>query len=66
MNRLKRWIVERYLPAYAKQALIEENTRLLRELAECKQELETSHAYSRGLEVGLRSFRRITINTEVK
>lgn len=32
MNRLKKWLVDRYLPAYAREVQLEENERLRKEL----------------------------------
>ena len=34
MNQFKKWLVENFLPRYAKESLIEENDRLRQELQE--------------------------------
>ncbi len=38
MNRLKKWLVEQYLPASAREVLMEENERLRKELDATRSE----------------------------
>lgn len=66
MRRFKRWLIEKYLPMWAKQSVFAENEQLKRRLAEKEQELAELRSYCTGLEVGMRANRRITINNEVK
>lgn len=63
MGKLKRWLVGEFLPVWAKQTLIEENTKLKGEVARLKRELAEQSAYIDGLEAGIRAQRRIVINT---
>lgn len=58
MNRLKRWLMEQFFPAEAKQTI----TRLQREILEKDAEIASLHAYIDGLEYGMRCQRRIVIN----
>ena len=66
MRRLKRWLVEKYLPTWAKQTILEENEKLKEQLRQREAELTDLRGYCAGLETGLRALRRITINNEVK
>ena len=61
MKRLKTWLLERFLPAWAKDAAYTENKRLLAQLERQKQEIRELNAYIDGLEAGLRSRSRIVI-----
>ena len=63
MRKLKIWLLERFLPAWAKDSVYRENTALLAKIAEQKQEIQELNAYIDGLEAGLRSMRRIVIQT---
>lgn len=58
MNRLKKWLFERFYPAAAK----EEIARLQREIVRKDAEIDSLRAYIDGLEVGMRAQRRIVIN----
>lgn len=58
MNRLKRWLLERYFPAEAKETI----ARLQREIVQKDAEIASLNAYIDGLETGIRAQRRIVIN----
>ena len=58
--------MERFLPAWAKDTVYQDNKRLLVQLERQKQELRELHAYIDGLESGLRAQRRVTIRNEVE
>ena len=62
MKKIKKWFIERALPVYARESLLKEVARLERENAELRAENLSQQAYIRGLENGVRSVRRITIN----
>lgn len=62
MNRLKRWLLERYSPAEAKVTI----ARLQREIVEKDAEIASLHSYIDGLEYGMRCQRRIVINNSSK
>lgn len=66
MKRLKTWLLERFLPAWAKDSVYQENKQLLAQLERQKQEIRELNAYIDGLETGLRALRRVTIQNEVK
>ena len=66
MKKLKTWLLERFLPAWAKDTVYQDNKRLLAQLERQQQELRELHAYIDGLESGLRALRRVTIRNEVR
>ena len=58
MKRLKKWLIERFFPAQAKETI----ARLQREIVLKDAEIASLNSYIDGLEFGLRSQRRIVIN----
>ena len=58
MSRFKRWLLERYFPAEAKETI----GRLQREIVRKDAEIASLNAYIDGLETGIRAQRRIVIN----
>lgn len=66
MNKLEIWLLERFLPAWAKDTVYTENKQLMAQLERQKQEIRELHAYIDGLEAGLRALRRVTIRNEVR
>ena len=66
MRRFRKWLLEKFLPAWAKDSVYSENKRLLAQLERQSQEMRELNAYIDGLETALRSMRRIVINNEVK
>ena len=63
MKRIKSWFLDRFLPMWAKEAVLADNKKLQRQLVSLEQELERKDAYIDGLETGIRAQRRIIINT---
>lgn len=63
MKKIKRWLVERFLPVYLKEELVKENERLREELQELRTHVRELNAYAEGLEYGLRSQRRLVVNS---
>lgn len=63
MQKFKTWLLERFLPAWAKDSVYWENEALRAELDRQRQELRERDAYIDGLETALRSVRRIVIQT---
>ena len=61
MNCLKKWLVEQYLPAYAREALLEENARLKKDLEEARGELREMQHYAAGLEYTVRHLPATTV-----
>ena len=67
INKLKRWLIERILPVWAREALMDEIERLKESNRQLAAERDRLNAYIEGLENGIRSQRRIIINNgEVK
>ena len=54
---MKKWLVEMFLPMWAKETVLRDNRALLRQLRDVRQENVRLQAYIRGLERGLRSRR---------
>lgn len=61
MRRFRTWLLERFLPAWAKDSIFQENQVLCRELEKKEQEIRELNAYINGLETSLRAVRRIVI-----
>lgn len=66
MREFKTWMVERFLPAWAKDSVYRENQILRGKLDDRDREIRELNAYIDGLETALRSMRRIVIQNEVK
>lgn len=66
MRRFRKWLLEKFLPAWAKDSVYAENKRLLAQLERQSHEMRELNAYIDGVETTLRSTRRIVINNEVK
>jgi len=62
MSKFKQWLINRFLPAYCRDELKEENRRLAAKVAEQQAEIDRLNAYIAGLETAMRAQRRITIN----
>lgn len=62
MKRIKRWLIERFLPVYLKEELKKENEQLREEIRELRTHIRELNAYADGLEFGLRNQRRIMSN----
>ena len=54
---MKKWLLEMFLPMWAKETVLRDNRALLRQLRDVRQENVRLQAYIRGLERGLRSYR---------
>ena len=63
MKRLKRWLIERILPVWARAQLLSEIDKLNEQIEKLRLEIMRKDAYIDGLEDGIRSQRRIVINT---
>lgn len=67
IKKFKHWLIERFLPVYLKEELLKENEWLREKNREQEIYIRQLNAYIDGLELGLRSQRRIVINNaEVK
>lgn len=54
MRKLRKWLLERFLPAWAKDSVYRENASLRSELARRQQEIKELNAYIDGMEAALR------------
>jgi cell division protein FtsB len=67
IKRLKRWLIERILPVWARSELMAEIEKLKAKNQQLIAECDRLNAYIAGLENGIRAQRRIIINNgEVK
>lgn len=67
IRKIRHWLIERFLPVYLRESLLEENRRLEEKNRVLKEQNERLLAYIDGLESGIKAQRRIVINTgEVK
>ena len=55
---MKKWLLEYFLPMWAKETVLRENRRLQRENRLLRRENEKMHWYVRGIHLGLRSSRQ--------
>lgn len=60
-RRLRLWLVQRFLPMWAKETILAENERLYAQLAQSRAECERLRAYAGGLEAGLAAVRGMKI-----
>ena len=64
MKKFKRWLIERFLPTYCRNELLEENKRLANKITELQAKNDRLNAYIDGMESALR-YQKITIRNEV-
>lgn len=65
MGKFKKWLLERFLPAYCRDSLMEENKRLSSRMLELESESKELRAYINGIQAALRAQRRVTFHNEV-
>lgn len=63
MAKMKEWFLDHFLPMWAKEMVLSENRQLRRQVAELEKELNEKNAYINGLMAGIKSHRKIVINT---
>ncbi len=56
---MKRWLVDGFLPMWAKQTVLEDNRHLSKELRALRNENRELRAYIQGLERGIRAGKRV-------
>lgn len=61
MGKLKKWFFEKYLPAYCREKLTEENDELKKQLQNAKEENNELKAYINGMQIGLKAVKKIQI-----
>lgn len=55
---MKKWLVNNFLPMWAKETVLQENRALRQENDTLRQKLRESEAYALGLRTGLRALGR--------
>ena len=55
---MKKWLVNKFLPMWAKETVLRENRQLRQENLALQQEVDRLNAYARGLKTGLRAVYR--------
>ncbi len=66
MRHVRKWLLERFLPAWAKDSVYRENRALRDKLERQERDIRELNAYIDGLETALRSVRRIVIQNGAK
>lgn len=59
---MKKWLLEHFLPMWAKQTVFADCRRLVRDNQRLAARIRELEAYTRGLEKGLRKRRELTID----
>lgn len=62
MRKFKRWLIERFLPAWCREELLTENRRLRERVQRQAAEIDRLNAYVDGVRDAIRRQPRITIN----
>lgn len=58
---MKKWLIEKWLPMWAKETVLSDNRRLQQENEMLQQKVRQLEAYIRGMESGMRVNKRINI-----
>lgn len=58
---MKKWLIEKWLPMWAKETVLSDNRQLQQENEILRQKVRQLEAYIRGLESGMRVNKRINI-----
>ena len=58
---MKKWLIEEFLPMWAKESVLRDNRTLKRQVRLLEQECKELKAYIRGLEAGIKSQKRVQI-----
>ena len=56
---MKRWLVEQFLPMWAKESVLRDNRAMRRQIRELEKQLQIQRSYIRGLESGLKAAKKI-------
>ncbi len=64
MGKIKRWLCDKFLPAYCRDALLEENARLRLLVSDYREENARLQAYINGMETAIHRQPRITITAK--
>lgn len=67
MKKIKNWLLDRFLPMWAKETVFQELKHTKAENEALRQKVAELESYIHGMHTGIKSQRRIVINTgEVK
>lgn len=66
IRKMKQWLLDRFLPMWAKETVLADNQKFRKEIKELEQKNRELEAFINGLQTGLRSMRRIVINNSGK
>lgn len=58
---MKKWLIDCFLPMWAKQTVLADNRQLTRDIREVRKENRELKAYIQGLERGIRAGKRVQI-----
>lgn len=58
---MKKWLIDRFLPMWAKETVLAENRHLRQENRRLQDNLRQQEAYIQGVQAGLRAVKRISI-----
>ncbi len=58
---MKKWLIDRFLPMWAKETVLAENRHLRQENRCLQEKLRQQEAYIQGVQTGLRAVKRISI-----
>ena len=63
MKKIKNWFYNRFLPMWAKETILRDYKNIQLENKELRKKVAEQDAYITGLTTGIKSVRRIVINT---
>lgn len=58
---MKKWLIDRFLPMWAKETVLTDNRRMRRQIRLLEQENKQMKAYIQGMETGIRAAKRIAV-----
>lgn len=58
---MRSWLIDHFLPMWAKETVLKENRSLKRENRGLQQQIREQEAYIQGLQMGIRAGKRISI-----
>ncbi len=59
---MKKWLIDGFLPMWAKETVLSENRQLKGRVRQLEQEAKQLEAYIQGMQTGIRAGKRITIH----
>lgn len=65
MGKFKKWLYQRFLPAWCRDDLLTRNAQLTAMVEKQRREIDRMNAYIDGLHAALRSRQRVIIRNEV-